>query len=97
LDTKKRAWVKSIVWRIIGIVLLGAIAYFVTGNWEETNIIMIVFHGIRVIMYFYHERAWERISWGKIEHPLSDIGVTKKFTNEEIKEIEEKLRKMGHM
>lgn len=66
MDTKIRSWVKSIVWRIIGIIVLGFIAYFVTDNWKEMTIITALFHGIRVIMYYYHERLWNRISWGRI-------------------------------
>ena len=62
MDTKTRSWVKSIIWRVIGIVLLGTIAYFITGNWKEMTMITVLFHGIRVIMYYYHERVWECIS-----------------------------------
>ena len=54
MDTKKRSLVKSITWRVIGIVLLGIISYAVTGNWKEMTIITIIFHGLRLIMYYYH-------------------------------------------
>ena len=56
MDTKKRSWTKSIVWRVIGIVLLGVISYLITGNWKEMTSITVLFHGIRVVMYYYHER-----------------------------------------
>ncbi|MBU1862648.1 MAG: DUF2061 domain-containing protein [Candidatus Omnitrophica bacterium] len=66
MDTRIRSLVKSIVWRVTGIILLGVIAYWVTGNLKEMTIITVIFHGIRVIMYYYHERAWNRFSWGRI-------------------------------
>lgn len=57
----KRAIIKSIVWRIFGIVLLFLISYFITGNFTETTIITIVFHTIRVILYVFHEEMWDKL------------------------------------
>ena len=65
METKLRSWVKSIVWRSIGIVILGSLAYTVTGNWEKTGLITIIFHAIRTVLYYFHERVWLRIRWGK--------------------------------
>ncbi len=65
VDTKLRSWVKSIVWRVIGIVILGALAWLFTRDWLETSLITITFHAIRVVLYYFHERAWERIDWGR--------------------------------
>lgn len=65
VDTRKRSLVKSITWRILGVILLGAIAYYATGSWVDTGAITLSFHGIRVVMYYYFERCWERISWGR--------------------------------
>lgn len=64
-DTKKRSLAKSLTWRIIGILILGAITYFITGSWGETTIIAFTFHGIRFVLYYYHERIWENIQWGR--------------------------------
>ena len=56
---------KSLTWRIIGIIILGAITYLITGNWAETGIISLTFHAIRFVLYYYHERAWENVRWGR--------------------------------
>ena len=66
IDTKARSIVKSVVWRVIGIVLLGYISYLFTHNWEKTTLITLIFHAIRLVMYYYHERIWERVSWGRV-------------------------------
>jgi len=97
MDTRKRSWVKSLVWRIIGIVLLGVIAYCITGNLKEMTIITILFHGIRVILYYYHERIWEKVTWGKLLHPLSDLPVREKPSPEDLKIIAGKLKELGYM
>lgn len=97
MDKKIRSWVKSIIWRVIGIILLAGIVYFITGNWEEMTIITVLFHGTRVIMYYYHERWWEHISWGRLKHPLSDVPVKKKLAPEDIELITERLKKLGYI
>ena len=97
MDTKMRSWVKSIVWRIVGIVLLAAISYLITDSWKETSIITVLFHLIRVILYYFHERLWERISWGRLKHPLAKLAVDKDLTPEDLKIISEKLRDLGYI
>ncbi len=97
MDTKARSWAKSIVWRIIGIALLGVIAYAITGNWKEMTIITVLFHTIRMVLYYCHERIWERVSWGRLRHPLSELPVKEKPTPEDFKIIAEKLRELGYM
>ena len=64
-ETRKRSWVKSIVWRMTGVLLLGGLAWVFTGNWQETTWITVSFHAVRVVLYYYHERAWDKISWGR--------------------------------
>ncbi len=65
VDNRLRSWVKSITWRVIGIVILGALVWLFTRDWQETTLITITFHAIRLVLYYYHERAWERIDWGR--------------------------------
>ncbi len=65
VDSSARSWVKSITWRVIGIVILGALVWLFTHDWQETTLITITFHTIRLVLYYYHERAWERIGWGR--------------------------------
>jgi uncharacterized membrane protein len=75
MDTRTRAWAKSITWRVVGIFILGAIIYAFTQKWKETLDITILFHGVRVILYYFHERIWDRIKWGKIIHPLARFDI----------------------
>ena len=88
---------KSITWRILGIVLLGAISYAITRDWKEMAIITVIFHGIRVVLYYFHERVWGRISWGKIQHPLAVLPVDRELTPEDLHEVREKLRSLGYI
>ena len=64
-DSRIRSWTKSFVWRIIGMLILGVLTFSVTGSAAEASIITLVFHAIRVILYYFHERLWEMIQWGR--------------------------------
>lgn len=70
IDSNLRSWCKSITWRIIGIFILGGLAWLFTRNWQETTMITITFHVIRLVLYYFHERLWERTNWGR----RKDIG-----------------------
>lgn len=96
-EKHSRAWVKSIVWRIIGIVILGGISWVITKSWKEMTLITFVFHGIRVVLYYFHERIWEKIRWGRIMHPLSSLPVTKELTPEDLLLIRDQLKELGYL
>lgn len=83
MESHARSWAKSVTWRIIGIIILGGISYAITRSWAQTTVITVIFHGLRLILYYYHERAWERISWGKLKHPLSRFPVKNDLTPED--------------
>lgn len=65
MDRKLRSLVKSISWRLLGIVVLGSIAWIYTGNIQQTSFITITFNGIQVVFYYFHEHLWENVEWGR--------------------------------
>jgi uncharacterized membrane protein len=81
MDSKKRSWVKSIMWRVIGILILGLISYWITGDWKEVTGITVLFHSIRLVLYYFHERIWENIAWGR--KPYCKLPLTRELTSEE--------------
>jgi uncharacterized membrane protein len=96
-ETHTRAWLKSIVWRLFGIVILGAISWSITHSWKEMSLITIFFHSIRVVLYYLHERIWDRIHWGKIKHPLSVLPVRKALDPEDLELVRDQLQKLGYL
>ncbi len=97
METHKRSIVKSLTWRVIGIVLLGGIAYAVTHDWREMSIITIIFHSVRMVLYYIHERIWLKVDWGRIRHPLDVIEIKGHVAPEDLEEIRAKLRAMGYI
>jgi len=64
-EMRRRSWLKAITWRLIGIIVLGTITWLVTGNWEQASLITISFHAIRLVLYYFHERGWDNVEWGR--------------------------------
>lgn len=65
IDQSIRSWTKSFTWRFIGILILLPLTYVFTGKWENAAAITLSFHLIRMILFYFHERLWEKTDWGR--------------------------------
>ena len=57
----KHSILKSILWRVLGVFILGAVTYFFTQNWFITTAVTLVHHATFLVIFYLHERAWTRI------------------------------------
>ena len=64
METQKRTLIKTVSWRVVGIIFWPIFSYKVTGSILETGILTLGYIGMTVL-YYYHERFWDRIKWGK--------------------------------
>ena len=60
-----RSVVKSISWRIIGTIDTMIISWIVTGKLNTALLIGGVEVITKMVLYFFHERIWNSIKWGK--------------------------------
>ncbi len=63
METRKRSVVKSIIWRIVGIIILALVTFTYTRNWMQTGWITVLHHGVFLIVYYLHERFYLHIDW----------------------------------
>jgi uncharacterized membrane protein len=61
---KKRSVVKSVIWRIICIVVSILTTFLLTARWDLAVATGSVYNAITMILYYFHERLWNRITWG---------------------------------
>ena len=61
----KRSLVKTISWRVVGTIATIVISYLITGALTLAFSIGFVELISKLILYFFHERAWNKIKWGK--------------------------------
>ena len=64
-DTLKRSIVKSVSYRVLIIVMDFVTVYLFTGKVNVAIGFMLVSNTYTTITYFFHERLWEKIKWGK--------------------------------
>jgi len=64
----KRSLVKAITYRLIIIVLDVTAIYLFTGNLDIALGFMIISNVYTSVAYYFHERIWNRIGWGKTEN-----------------------------
>jgi uncharacterized membrane protein len=64
--TKARSFVKSLSYRIWGTFSSWAVVYVITGKGSLATLIAFWETVIKVFIYYFHERAWNAINWGRI-------------------------------
>lgn len=79
LETHARSASKSIVWRIMGILILAIITYVYTQKWIQTGLITVIHHGVFLVVFYFHERLWLRV---KRIRNLTTRSIFKMFTYE---------------
>ena len=66
METRKRSFVKSLSWRVIGLILTFVTAWLVTGSWRTGLAVGFVDFLVKIGTFYAHERVWHRVSWGLI-------------------------------
>ena len=60
-----RSILKAISWRIVGTIDTIIISYFITGKITMAITIGSIEVVTKMMLYFFHERLWNIIKWGK--------------------------------
>lgn len=63
--TKARSFTKSLSYRIFGTLSSFAVAYVLTGNATLSSLIALWETIVKVGIYYWHERIWDKVSWGR--------------------------------
>ena len=61
----KRSIVKTISWRVVGTLATVTISYVITGTLALAFSIGGIELVSKMVLYFFHERAWNNLKWGK--------------------------------
>lgn len=63
-ETRKRSVAKSIMWRVICIVVSIVVSFLLTNKWDVAVAIGGIYNVITMILYYFHERLWNLVKWG---------------------------------
>ena len=64
-DTARRSLVKTISWRLTGSGATFLISYLIAGNFAVAGTIAVIQLISNTLLYFVHERMWNKIGWGR--------------------------------
>lgn len=60
-----RSIVKAISWRMVGTLDTLIVSFFITQKISLATTIASVDFVTKIILYFFHERIWNAVKWGK--------------------------------
>lgn len=63
-ETTRRSLVKTVSWRLIGSSAVLLISFLLTGNVALAGTIAIIQLVSNTLLYFIHERLWNKVQWG---------------------------------
>ena len=64
-DKLRRSVAKAFSWRAVGTLDTIIIAWLITGTFTIALSIGVIELVTKMILYFFHERIWNSIKWGK--------------------------------
>lgn len=72
-ETKRRSVAKAISWRFFATLITASIVWTFTGRFDFAATVGLLDTGIKLLVYFFHERAWLKISYGRPRLPDYEI------------------------
>ena len=65
MESRKRSLVKTISWRFIATAITMLVSYIWLGEWAASIALALTANGIKALVYYLHERRWNRIDFGR--------------------------------
>jgi uncharacterized membrane protein len=72
--TRSRSLIKTLTWRVLATSDTFAIGYLVTGNVAWAGSIAGIEVATKLVAYYFHERAWSRVKWGRADTTVEAAG-----------------------
>ncbi|MBV7395796.1 DUF2061 domain-containing protein [Mameliella sediminis] len=65
METRARTLVKSVVWTLMGVVVMAAVGFAFTGSLIAGGGMAVINAVIGFLTYLVYERVWAGIRWGR--------------------------------
>ncbi len=69
MDHPKRSLLKALTWRFFGFIVTTSLVYFYSRDIREALTIGGGTEAIKLVLFYMHERFWNRISFGRSKTP----------------------------
>ncbi len=65
MESHWRTFIKTVTWRLIAVTVTMLISYIWLQEWGSAIALALVANGIKALLYYLHERGWNRTSFGR--------------------------------
>ena len=65
METRKRSILKTLTFRTIATLITSVLVFTFTRNMIMAGVVGLLDLILKLIIYYFHERLWNRISWGQ--------------------------------
>lgn len=72
METKTRTFVKTLSWRFFATIITASLGFLFTGSWEFAAKIGLADTTIKLLAYYFHERAWVKFGKGYIQSQYAE-------------------------
>ncbi len=96
-ETHTRTIAKAISWRALATLTTMTIVFLFTRRIMLSLGVGLAEIIAKITFYYLHERAWDKVSWGKSKHPLARLAVKRELEPEDMEIIKNKLKELGYM
>jgi uncharacterized membrane protein len=72
-ETRRRSIVKALSWRTLAGLITATVALCMTGEAKFAVQIGIIDTVVKLLIYFVHERLWNRIGYGRVVAPDYEV------------------------
>ena len=72
-EKKRRSMAKAISWRLSATIDTFIISFLVTGQFRFAISISVIEVATKILWYYFHERIWDKINFGRVKPPEYQI------------------------
>ena len=65
MDRHRRTLVKTVTWRLLAFLITTVVVYAFRRDVMESIEISLVANGLKMIIYYLHERIWNKLAFGR--------------------------------
>ena len=66
MDLRRRTLVKTATWRILAVAITWIVVFLYNRDVTESTVVALCANALKSVLYYMHERIWNRFSFGKI-------------------------------
>jgi adenylylsulfate kinase len=96
-EARYRSVAKALSWRALATLTTMSIVFVFTRKpllSLEVGVVEVI---VKLLIYYMHERLWLAVGFGKRQHPLAGLSVTRPLDSHDMEEVEAKLRELGYI